>query len=64
MPLYLYQCATCKFPPREVLQEFNDPPPVCTHRRHKYDGAVEPVTMEKLLTAASFQFKGGGYTSR
>ena len=54
MPIYAYKCTGCE-DEFDELQSFTDPPPPeCT----KCGGQVE-----RMLTASSFQLKGGGWYS-
>ncbi|MDR2241105.1 MAG: zinc ribbon domain-containing protein [Zoogloeaceae bacterium] len=53
MPIYEYRCGTCGFQ-KEYLQKLNDAPlktcPECGNE-----------SFSKMLTAAGFQLKGGGW---
>lgn len=52
MPIYEYQCLSCK-KEHEIIQKFSDPPlticPACGGK------------LEKKLSLSSFQLKGGGW---
>ena len=53
MPIYEYRCSTCGFQ-KEYLQKVSDPRlSVCPECRRE--------TFDKMLTAAGFQLKGGGW---
>jgi len=52
MPIYEYECESCKAR-TEVIQSFSDPPPTQCPRC----GAA----LRKLFSAPSFQFKGSGW---
>jgi len=53
MPIYEYQCTECGYQ-TEVLQKISDDPmKVCP-------GCGKP-TMKKMVTAAAFRLKGGGW---
>lgn len=53
MPIYEYECASCgeRF---ERLQRLSDPPP-------EKCPACGAATVERLLSAPAFQFKGSGW---
>ena len=53
MPIYEYRCSSCGFQ-KEYLQKVNDPLlSVCPECKQQ--------TFSKMLTAAGFQLKGGGW---
>jgi putative FmdB family regulatory protein len=57
MPIYEYRCPRCGLE-LEQLQRMKDPPPNCERCSEK-DGDEVPMT--KLVSAGSFQLKGGGW---
>jgi putative FmdB family regulatory protein len=53
MPIYEYQCTACGFQ-KEVLQKMSDEPlKICPE--------CGKETMQKMVTAAAFRLKGGGW---
>ena len=53
MPIYEYRCESCGHQ-QEFLQKLSDPPlTVCPH--------CGKATFSKMVTAAGFQLKGGGW---
>ena len=58
MPIYLYQCPTCR-QPVEVLARMSDPAPLCHGDNHE-NGMHR--TMVRLPTApGALNFKGSGF---
>lgn len=53
MPIYEYQCSACGFQ-KEVLQKISDEPLITCPECGK-------DTMQKLVSAAAFRLKGGGW---
>lgn len=53
MPIYEYQCSNCGNT-LEALQKISDPPRVDCPK-------CEKPTLQKLVSAASFRLKGGGW---
>lgn len=53
MPIYEYQCSDCGFQ-KEMLQKISDEPlKICPE--------CGKETMQKMVTAAAFRLKGGGW---
>ena len=53
MPIYEYQCTACGFQ-KEMLQKISDEPlKICPE--------CGKETMQKMVTAAAFRLKGGGW---
>jgi len=53
MPLYEWSCNCCGVE-REVLQRYDDPPPICETCLYE---------MKKKISVSSFSLKGGGWAS-
>lgn len=53
MPIYEYECQTCKTQ-LEIKQHFDDPPPDCKH-------CASNLAMKKLISKSSFHLKGVGW---
>lgn len=53
MPIYEYQCAECGFQ-KELIQKISDAPLTVCEQCGK-------ATMKKMVSAAAFRLKGGGW---
>jgi putative FmdB family regulatory protein len=53
MPIYEYQCTECGFQ-KEVLQKISDEPLVICEE-------CSQISMKKMVSAAAFRLKGGGW---
>jgi putative FmdB family regulatory protein len=54
VPIYVYQCSACDARIEEI-QKFSDPAP------EKCEKCEKKGTMEKQISAGSFELKGGGW---
>ena len=56
MPVYEYRCDGCE-KESEVLQRWDDPPPVCEEDRCPSKGRPK----RKLVSVTTFDLRGGGW---
>ena len=63
MPIYDYECPGCGWVKEDVLQGFDDPPPMCTGYSYGegYNQEHAAIPMKKLIGTPSFQLRGKGW---